>query len=178
MGGILVDKEHRTNIGNVYAAGECACQYHGANRLGGNSMLGAIYGGKVAAHSASESLLHWKKMKDTPQCHSEDEYEDMREISRYLLEGLGLVRSEIEIDRAIRKLERLQEVIRSNGMQGKRLLLGSAMLRSAYERKESRGAHFRCDHPKRKETYRKTTVASLDGYKLKIEFREICGGVK
>lgn len=54
MGGIDVDVNHRTSIGHLYAAGECCSQYHGANRLGGNSMLGAIYGGKVAAETAAE----------------------------------------------------------------------------------------------------------------------------
>ena len=42
MGGILTDIYHRTSKRFLYAAGECACQYHGANRLGGNSMLGAV----------------------------------------------------------------------------------------------------------------------------------------
>ena len=51
MGGILVDAHHRTNLPGLYAAGECACAYHGANRLGGNSLLGAIYGGRVAART-------------------------------------------------------------------------------------------------------------------------------
>lgn len=54
MGGILVDRDHRTNVKDLYAAGECACAYHGANRLGGNSLLGAIYGGRVAARTAAE----------------------------------------------------------------------------------------------------------------------------
>ena len=54
MGGILVDEQHRTSIQNLYAAGECCAQYHGANRLGGNSLLGALYGGRVAAKSACE----------------------------------------------------------------------------------------------------------------------------
>lgn len=52
MGGIYVDKDHESSIEGLYAAGECACQYHGANRLGGNSTLGAIYGGMVAAKNA------------------------------------------------------------------------------------------------------------------------------
>lgn len=56
MGGILVDIGHRTNLKHLYAAGECACQYHGANRLGGNSMLGAVYGGKTAAETAASEL--------------------------------------------------------------------------------------------------------------------------
>ena len=53
MGGIWTDRAHRTNIPGLFAAGECACQYHGANRLGGNSLLGALYGGRVAAQSAA-----------------------------------------------------------------------------------------------------------------------------
>lgn len=54
MGGIRVDRGHRTNIPHIYAAGECACQYHGANRLGGNSLLGALYGGAKAAATLME----------------------------------------------------------------------------------------------------------------------------
>ena len=49
-----MDEQHRTPIQNLYAAGECCAQYHGANRLGGNSLLGALYGGRVAAKSACE----------------------------------------------------------------------------------------------------------------------------
>lgn len=56
MGGLYVDVNHRTPIANLYAAGEAACQYHGANRLGGNSLLGAMYGGRTAADSAMEDL--------------------------------------------------------------------------------------------------------------------------
>ena len=51
MGGILTDKEHRTNIEGLFAAGECCSAYHGANRLGGNSTMGAMVGGRVAAMS-------------------------------------------------------------------------------------------------------------------------------
>ncbi|MBR2282340.1 MAG: FAD-binding protein, partial [Spirochaetales bacterium] len=56
MGGIDVDAKHRTNMEGLYAAGECCSQYHGANRLGGNSMLGAMYGGHVAAESCADML--------------------------------------------------------------------------------------------------------------------------
>ena len=67
MGGILVDRGHRTNISNLYAAGECACQYHGANRLGGNSLLGALYGGRVAAQSIADQLLSAQKARETAE---------------------------------------------------------------------------------------------------------------
>jgi succinate dehydrogenase / fumarate reductase, flavoprotein subunit len=49
MGGIWIDTENQaTNVPGIYAAGECEYQYHGANRLGANSLVSCIYGGMVA----------------------------------------------------------------------------------------------------------------------------------
>jgi succinate dehydrogenase / fumarate reductase flavoprotein subunit len=45
MGGMWVDFNQMTNIPGIFAAGECEYQYHGANRLGANSLLSCIYGG-------------------------------------------------------------------------------------------------------------------------------------
>ena len=52
MGGIWVDVTHRTNIPGLLASGECGYQYHGANRLGANSLLSAAYTGTVSGPSA------------------------------------------------------------------------------------------------------------------------------
>ena len=57
MGGLAVGLHHRTNIKNLYAVGECASMYHGANRLGGNSLLAAIYSGRVAAEDIYKSYV-------------------------------------------------------------------------------------------------------------------------
>jgi len=53
MGGLWVDDNHQTTIQGVFAAGECDFQYHGANRLGGNSLLSAVYSGMIAGVSAA-----------------------------------------------------------------------------------------------------------------------------
>ena len=53
MGGIWVDDENQaTNVPGIYAAGECEYQYHGANRLGANSLVSCIWGGMVAGPAA------------------------------------------------------------------------------------------------------------------------------
>jgi succinate dehydrogenase / fumarate reductase, flavoprotein subunit len=52
MGGLWVDLKQATNIAGIYAAGECEYQYHGANRLGANSLVSCIYGGFVAGPEA------------------------------------------------------------------------------------------------------------------------------
>lgn len=57
MGGIWVDKQHNTNIPGLMASGECDYQYHGANRLGANSLLSAVYSGTVSGPEA----MRWAK---------------------------------------------------------------------------------------------------------------------
>jgi succinate dehydrogenase / fumarate reductase, flavoprotein subunit len=52
MGGLWVDFNQMTNIPGVFAAGEAEYQYHGANRLGANSLVSCIYGGFVAGPNA------------------------------------------------------------------------------------------------------------------------------
>lgn len=53
MGGLWVDAEQHTNIPGLFAAGECDYSQHGANRLGANSLLSAVYGGLAAGPSAT-----------------------------------------------------------------------------------------------------------------------------
>lgn len=52
MGGLWVDFDQMTNIEGLFAAGECEYQYHGANRLGANSLMSCIYGGLQAGPNA------------------------------------------------------------------------------------------------------------------------------
>ncbi|CAA7601860.1 succinate dehydrogenase (ubiquinone) [Acididesulfobacillus acetoxydans] len=60
MGGLWVDYDQMTNIPGLFAAGECEYQYHGANRLGANSLVSAIYAGMV---SGPKSLEYVSKNK-------------------------------------------------------------------------------------------------------------------
>ncbi|MBI2981794.1 MAG: FAD-binding protein, partial [Deltaproteobacteria bacterium] len=52
MGGLWVDFNQMTNIPGLFAAGECEYQYHGANRLGANSLVSCIFGGFIAGPAA------------------------------------------------------------------------------------------------------------------------------
>ncbi|MCM3629238.1 succinate dehydrogenase flavoprotein subunit [Paenibacillus glycanilyticus] len=64
MGGMWVDYNQMTNIPGLFAAGECDYQYHGANRLGANSLLSAIFGGMVAGPKAVEYIKGLKKSSE------------------------------------------------------------------------------------------------------------------
>jgi succinate dehydrogenase / fumarate reductase flavoprotein subunit len=52
MGGLWVDFKQATNLPGIFAAGECEYQYHGANRLGANSLVSCIFGGFQAGPEA------------------------------------------------------------------------------------------------------------------------------
>lgn len=56
MGGLWIDHDQMTNIPGLFAAGECEYQYHGANRLGANSLVSCVFGGMRSATSAEKYL--------------------------------------------------------------------------------------------------------------------------
>ncbi|WP_110927149.1 succinate dehydrogenase flavoprotein subunit [Bacillus massiliglaciei] len=65
MGGLWVDYNQMTNIKGLFAAGECDYSQHGANRLGANSLLSAIYGGSVAGPNAVKYIEGLEKSVDS-----------------------------------------------------------------------------------------------------------------
>lgn len=69
MGGIWVDTKHNTNIPGLLASGECDYQYHGANRLGANSLLSAAYSGTVSGPEA----MRWAKSEQKGPALTQEE---------------------------------------------------------------------------------------------------------
>ena len=183
MGGILVDAAHRSSLPGLYAAGECACQYHGANRLGGNSMLGALYGGKVAAESVTLTCkgesLHSDEPVDLGLAPTQWREERMvapvqvERLFSVLWEGLGIAREETVLSSAAKGLEELLAGDLTP-WERNRALLGKAIVSSALARRESRGAHYRTDFPQRDDAqFQKTTVAVCRDGAIDIVFRPI-----
>ena len=124
MGGIAVDNRHETNIRGLFAVGECASIYHGANRLGGNSLLAAIHGGKTAAAAICERLQEGSAGGRNPhpdftafiQAESEKLSRSMESGSQFPVmyirdmaaenmgKQLGIVRDEKTLDQGIEEL--------------------------------------------------------------------------
>ena len=172
MGGIRVDDLHRSNIENLYAAGECACKYHGANRLGGNSLLGAIYGGKVAAANIAEDQADEIKEIENDRLKNDEVYAE--KLKGILLPALGIVREKNSIEHALYEIETLlHEDL--NEAQYAKTMLAKAILMSALQRKESRGAHYRADYPETDEKFRRSSVASFKD-DVVIEYADVDGG--
>ena len=156
MGGIRIDEEHRTNIEGLFAAGECACGYHGANRLGGNSLLAAIYGGAKAAESAADcrscaeakTTVDMQEITDLSAMQKETEHR----IGEVLYASLGVLRSTEGMQNGLDIIRNLETCCGAEALlTKKRLRLAEAVLQSALARKESRGAHNVSDHKEKSE---------------------------
>lgn len=86
MGGIEVDENSQTNIEGLYAAGECANhRVHGANRLGGNSLLELIVFGKQAGENAARYAKNIQRAVDI-DLHVKNSENFITEIKNYMNE--------------------------------------------------------------------------------------------
>ncbi len=158
MGGIKTDTNGKTNIINLYAAGECAsCGIHGANRLASNSLLDGLVFGHRAAISASK-----EKKLAIPKGVSETNIKKAKfsqaEIQRLQLiikcamwQEVGIVRSGESLRTALVKIETVLKKLNDEPTSKEEVELrnmaqvANLISQAALDRKESRGAHFRLD---------------------------------
>jgi succinate dehydrogenase / fumarate reductase flavoprotein subunit len=200
MGGLWVDYNQMTNIPGLFAAGECDFSMHGANRLGANSLLSAIYGGMVAGPNAIEYMKGLEKSADAVSV-SVYEQNELAEIERYnnilamngtenayvlhkelvewMTDNVTVVRYNeklLQTDNKIQELlERYQRINindtakwSNQGASFTRQLenmlhLARVITLGAYNRNESRGAHYKPEFPERNdEQFMKHTMASFD----------------
>ena len=197
MGGLDVDGDHQTSIDNLYAIGECASRYHGANRLGGNSLLAAIYGGRVAAKAIGElpktdtlpdfsSYISEQKATVSKVLASNSRFSAVyvrNEIAKLMKDCLGITRTEEKLTEGISgidyylsisdKLTFDPDVSPYVGYSIKpMLLLARAILTSALERRETRGAHIRNDYPERSAEYERCSVCTYRNGEHHVSFEK------
>ncbi len=171
MGGIDVNAAHRTNLSGLYAAGECCSQYHGANRLGGNSMLGAIYGGRVAAQTLSQTPFYAdESLEECDADIREINPKFVRHVGEILYSALGILRNGTQLRNALSELEKIQNGEQLHLREKNHLMLGKAMLQSALLRCESRGAHYREDYPTTDASCARMIVATM-GDEIHVAYR-------
>ena len=136
-------------------------------------MLGAMYGGHLAALEAS--ALAGTAGEEAP-VESEGPLQGPMPASvakvRTVLSGsMGIVREEKTLKLALDELEKTMSEYPADSIDFKRILLAQAIIRSALLRKESRGAHYRSDYPEKDDSMLRMTTAAWDGREEKIEFR-------
>ncbi len=167
-GGIRTDLNGHSSVPGLYAVGETACTgAHGANRLASNSLLeGLVFGARIAEDIA-------KHLPNSESPIAEDPIEILispsvrGDLQRAMSKGAAVVRSGNSLTEVLNRLDRLKDAttIYANveAWETTNLyLLATAIARSALERKESRGSHWREDFPESSESWRKRIHQSID----------------
>ena len=169
-GGIVVDTNAESSISRLYAVGECSCTgLHGGNRLASNSLIEAVVYAEAAARHAIEHAHGYQLRDDVPLWNDEgtSHPEEMvlitqsaREVGQIMSTYVGIVRSDLRLDRAWNRLDILYEETERLFKQSKVsraicelrniINVGYLIMRQAKERKESRGLHYTVDYPPKK----------------------------
>ena len=166
-GGIVTDKQGRTDLNNLYAVGECAFTgLHGANRMASNSLLECLVFARAAASSIRETIdsipepSYTKEWDSSRVTYSDEDVvisHNWDELRRFMWDYVGIVRTRKRLERAENRVRLLQREIQeyySNYKVSRDLLelrnlakVAELIIRSAMLRKESRGLHYTLDHP-------------------------------
>ncbi|MCB0777275.1 MAG: L-aspartate oxidase [Chitinophagaceae bacterium] len=168
-GGIKTDEWGRSSIRNLYACGECASTgLHGANRLASNSLLEAMVFAHRCSVDASETVNNISFREDLPDWNARGTSEpremilitqSLKELQLVMSDYVGIVRNDVRLQRAIRRLDLLweetEELYRSSVVSPQLLELrnmitvGYLIVKEAMFRKESRGLHYNTDYPEK-----------------------------
>ncbi|MDZ7260755.1 MAG: L-aspartate oxidase [candidate division KSB1 bacterium] len=168
-GGVKTDLDGKTNIEGLYACGEVACTgVHGANRLASNSLLEAlVFSHQVFQHAVKYvQTLKTFRFPPIPPWNDEGTFNheewvlvshDKIEIQSLMWDYVGIVRSDLRLKRALRRLRLIAREIEdfykkttvTEGLLELRNLACVARLivTCALRRKESRGLHYTTDYP-------------------------------
>jgi fumarate reductase flavoprotein subunit len=177
MGGVVIDPACRTAIEGLFAAGEDTGGVHGANRLGGNGVAESTVFGGLAGDAIAEFVQNRPPARidvDALRPRLTDLtapfmrpagpalYALQRDLRDVMWEEAGLVRDGESLQRALGALERIEAGLARVGVAGdpalntawqdwlslrNQTVAARLIVRSALERRESRGAHYRRDHP-------------------------------
>jgi succinate dehydrogenase/fumarate reductase flavoprotein subunit len=176
MGGITTDINCKTNIQNLFAVGECAdASIHGANRLGGNSLLEIITFGKIAGVNASTSKIDFKfqnldnqlgkdkkQINDILESNTNSNFYDIKSrLSKMMFKDVGLFRNNEGLIDALEQWVHLNKEYKLAGIKDKSkvynktlveflelqnsLDISKIIITNALNRAKSCGAHFRSD---------------------------------
>ena len=166
-GGIKVDLNGESSIRHLYALGECSCTgLHGGNRLASNSLIEAVVYANAAAKHAIENIGHYDLRTDIPDwnddgtSHPEEMVlirQSLKEVNQIMGTYVGIVRSNLRLDRAWNRLDILYEETERLFKRSKAsreicelrniINVGYLIMRQAKERQESRGLHYTVDYP-------------------------------
>jgi L-aspartate oxidase len=167
-GGVRTDLHGRTSIPGLYACGEVACTgVHGANRLASNSLLEGLVFSRRIADDIARDLPPQADPVAAPDVMAGVAAPAIRgDLQRAMTRGAGVLRSADSLVAAAKELTRLGEqrtTPRTEAWEATNLLtVASALVASAYARRETRGCHWREDYPTAADEWRGHLLDAID----------------
>lgn len=132
MGGVKVDSKCQTNVKGLFAIGEVVGQVHGANRLGGNSLLGTLVLGKIAGREAATKVAREKKRTINGKSSSilgitynkdktlaptlfavKQPNRIHNQVQQLMQENAGIIREASKLRKGIKKISELEKIFYS-----------------------------------------------------------------
>jgi len=154
MGGVYTDANGRTTIEGLWACGEVASTgAHGANRLASNSLLEAVvFGARVAGDiterlPSSEAVALDISAAPIAAPSSEPDSPAVQTLRRAMTGKVGVIRDDAALVSALQTIAGLKQSAASDPRLDNMLTTTKLITTAALMRKESRGAHYRSDHP-------------------------------
>jgi L-aspartate oxidase len=167
-GGVRVDLFGRSAIPGLYVCGESACTgAHGANRLASNSLLeGLVFGARIAENIAA-SIPEFSAPKQSNSVEILLDPVIRTALQQAMSRGAGVVRSKESLDETLMTLQKLalfttNEANIDSWETTNLYYLATAIVRSALERSESRGSHWRADFPNVSQAWEKRIHQRID----------------
>ncbi|MFJ8166097.1 L-aspartate oxidase [Streptomyces sp. NPDC096136] len=176
-GGVRTDLHGRTTVPGLYACGEVACTgVHGANRLASNSLLeGLVFAERIAEDIASRAPEGSGPGIPVPATGPLQPASARYEVQRIMTQGAGVVRSAESLSEAAEALETLYATalgeLEAHGKTAEPgvdtweatnlLCVARVLVAAAQRRAETRGCHWREDHPDRDDAWRRHLVVRL-----------------
>ncbi|MEV4352081.1 L-aspartate oxidase [Actinoplanes sp. NPDC049596] len=167
-GGVRTDLHGRTSIPGLYACGEVACTgVHGANRLASNSLLeGLVFARRIADDIARDLPA---QADPAPAAAGPGWVADpavRAELQRAMTRGAGVLRSADSLTATAKELARLAEqrtTPHNAAWESTNLLtVATVLVAAARTRRETRGCHWREDHPVAEDEWRGHLLHTLD----------------
>lgn len=162
MGGVAVDARGRTSIDGLWAGGEVSCTgAHGANRLASNSLLEAVvYAARIAEDIDGRSFTaRGLRPTEVPRNCAMPPSAEIA-LRKLMASHVGVVRDGDDLKDAIGTLAMMEQSVGNialRNMATTALIVATA----AWARRESRGSHYRADHPSEDPALAKRTMTTL-----------------